>query len=289
MDNAVMNDENRKVILVTGCSSGIGREAAERLARKGHFVYATARRNESLDELSARARAVGDQMRVEQLDVQDWCSIQRAVGRAYEERGRIDAVVNNAGFGQFGAVEEVTDEEAWRQFDVNLVGVLRVARAVLPLMRPRRSGRIINVSSIAAHVAMPFMGMYCASKHALEAMSTALRLEVAAWNILVIVVEPGPVPTPFQDKVFVSGQASEDREASPYAEVIARAEKVRRRLNARGSSPIWRVTDCIEHAATARRPRVRYRDSALARWAPRLFSLLPDRVLDCVLRRHFGL
>ena len=284
-----MGDQGCKVILITGCSSGIGREAAERLARKGHFVYATVRRAESLDELRARARAVGDQMRVEQLDVQDPSSVQRAVQRAYEERGRIDVVVNNAGYGQFGAVEEVTDEEAWRQFDVNFVGVLRVARAVLPFMRPRRSGRIINVSSIAAHVAMPFMGMYCASKHALEAMSTALRLELAAWNIQVILIEPGPVPTPFQDKVFVSGQASADPEASPYAQISARAQKVRRRLNARGSSPIWRVADCIEHAATAPRPRVRYHDSSLSRWAPRVFSLLPDRVLDWVLRYHFGL
>lgn len=288
-DDEAMHNQNRKVILITGCSSGIGRAAVERLTAKGHYVYATARGDESLEEMQTWAASVGQHVKTERLDVEDESSIKHTVDRIYKERSRIDVVINNAGYGQYGAIEEVSDEEFRRQFEVNLLGPLRVARAVIPAMRQARQGRIINVSSLAAHVTMPFMGMYSASKHALEAVSKALRLELAHWNIRVIVVEPGPVSTRFQDNVLMSGRALEGPEASPYAEVLNRAGKARYRLNRRWASPIERVTDCIEHAATARRPRTRYHDSWLARWAPRLLNIIPDRLLDNILLHCCGM
>ncbi|MBN1489437.1 MAG: SDR family oxidoreductase [Phycisphaerae bacterium] len=284
-----MKQDDSKVILITGCSSGIGRAAAEHLAGRGHIVYATARRPESVDELETWARIAGDQARVARLDVQDSETIQVVVDRIRSEAGRLDVVINNAGYGQFGPVEEVTDEQVWRQFDVNLVGVMRVSRAVVPLMRACRTGRIVNISSLSAHVTMPFMGMYCASKHALDAVSAAMRMELARWNIRVIVVEPGPVPTPFQEKVRNSGADATNAQVSPYAEVRARVEESRRKLNSLGAAPMSRVVRAIEHAATARRPRIRYYDAALARWVPRLFSLLPDRLIEWAIRREVGL
>ncbi len=162
------------VILITGCSSGIGRATAIEAAARGHRVFATARNPETLRDLESRG-----QIRTLALDVTDAASIRDAVAAVLAEAGHLDALVNNAGYGQYGAAEDVTAEEWRRQFDVNLFGAIEVARAVLPAMREKRRGTIVNVSSVAGKIAIPFAAPYCASKHALEAFSDALRVEVA--------------------------------------------------------------------------------------------------------------
>jgi NAD(P)-dependent dehydrogenase (short-subunit alcohol dehydrogenase family) len=228
-------------------------------------------------------------LRADRLDVQDGETVRRVVHRIAQEAGRIDVLVNNAGYGQLGAVEEVTDEEAWRQFDVNVFGVLRVTRAVLPMMRRQRSGRIINVSSMAAHLTLPFMGMYCASKHALRALSDALRRELTAWGIEVVQIEPGPVRTAFQENAFTSAGTANEDGASPYAPMSRAAEEKRGRGQQRWAVPVARVVDRIDHSIRATRPRARYPDATLSRWGVRLARFTPDRLLDRLLRRVSGL
>ena len=167
-----------QAVLITGCSSGIGRATALEAASRGHRVFATARDRAGLEELAGLS-GIG----ALPLDVTDPESIRRAVEAAAARTGRIDALVNNAGYAQYGAVEDVSPEEWRRQFDVNLFGAIEVTRAVLPAMRQARGGTIVNVSSIAGKIAIPFSAPYSASKHALEAVSDALRRRgLAFWN-----------------------------------------------------------------------------------------------------------
>ncbi|HEU5250031.1 MAG TPA: SDR family oxidoreductase, partial [Thermoanaerobaculia bacterium] len=154
-----------QVILVTGCSSGIGRATAIEGARRGHRVFASARRLEDVADLTAEG------IETIVLDVTDPASIERAVRTTLAAAGRIDALVNNAGYGQYGAIEDVSPEEWRAQFEVNVFGALAVLREVLPAMRAARRGTVVNVSSLAGKITVPFAGAYCASKHALEAIS----------------------------------------------------------------------------------------------------------------------
>jgi NAD(P)-dependent dehydrogenase (short-subunit alcohol dehydrogenase family) len=153
----------RKIVLITGCSTGIGRDAAERLVRAGHTVYATARRAESVQSLEAWADASDGRAAAGRLDVTEHETIESVVRDAQTRFGRIDVLVNNAGYGQIGAVEDVSIDLWRRQLETNLVGAVAMTQSVLPVMRQQRSGRIINVSSVVAHVAMPLVGAYCAS------------------------------------------------------------------------------------------------------------------------------
>src|SRR5512134_883364 len=183
-----------QVILVTGCSTGIGRATALEAAARGHRVFASARRPESVAGLAAKG------ITPVALDVTAPASIAEAVGEVLRSESRIDALVNNAGYGQYGAVEDVSPEEWRAQFEVNVFGALAVLRAVLPAMGRARGGTIVNVSSVAGRVAVPFAGAYSASKHALEAISDALRVELSPWGIRVVLVEPGPISTRFGDR-----------------------------------------------------------------------------------------
>ncbi|HEV3028154.1 MAG TPA: SDR family oxidoreductase [Planctomycetota bacterium] len=182
-----MNQSASKVILITGASSGIGKACAEHLASRGHRVFGTTRKNP------------GKNGAVEflSMDVTDENSVREGVLRVAAEAGRLDVVVNNAGFGIAGAVEETSVEEAKLQFDTNVFGVLRVCRAALPVLRRQGSGLIVNVSSIGGLMGLPFEGLYSASKFALEGLSEALRLEVRQFGIRVVLVEPGDFRTSF--------------------------------------------------------------------------------------------
>src|SRR3954447_1763477 len=177
-----------QTVLITGCSSGIGRATALRLHDAGHRVVATARRPETLDDLPPGIVRL-------RLDVCDPASVEAAVRDADAKTGGVTALVNNAGFGQSGPVEFVTEEQVRHQFETNVYGPLRLIRAVLPSMRARGEGRIVNVSSAAGKFSTPFLGIYCASKFALEAVSDALRVEVAPFGVRVVVIEPGPIET----------------------------------------------------------------------------------------------
>ena len=268
-----------RVILVTGCSSGIGRATALALAKRGHRVFASARNRNDLAELERR-----DNLATVALDVTDPATIAAAVETVLSRAGRIDVLVNNAGYGQYGAVEEVTTDEWRAQFEVNLFGSVAVTQAVLPAMRRQRRGTIINVSSVAGKVSIPFAAPYCASKHALEAISDALRVEIAPFGIHVVLVEPGPIETRFGDRAR-SGVAPMLSRPGPYRELYALAERAMDGEFQKGKLPAEEVARVIVDAIESERPRPRYPVGRIARALIALRRVLPDRWLDGQMRR----
>jgi len=267
------------VILLTGCSSGIGRAAAIALAERGHRVFASARNRNDLAEIER-----GDDLATVALDVTDPATITAAVEAVLSRAGRIDVLVNNAGYGQYGSVEEVTTDEWRAQFEVNLFGAIAVTQAVLPAMRQQRRGTIVNVSSVAGKVAIPFAAPYCASKHALEAVSDALRVELAPFGIQVVLVEPGPIATRFGERAR-SGVAPLLSRPGPYRELYALAERAMDVDFQKGKLPAEAVARVIVDAIESERPRARYPVGPMARAFIALRRVLPDRWLDGQLRR----
>jgi NAD(P)-dependent dehydrogenase (short-subunit alcohol dehydrogenase family) len=265
---------SQRVILITGCSSGIGRATAVEAGARGHRVFASARDPESL-----RGIERAGQIRPLALDVTDAASIRGAVAAVLAEAGRVDALVNNAGYGQYGAVEDVTAEEWRRQFDVNLFGAVEAARAVLPSMREKRQGTIVNVSSVAGKIAIPFAAPYCASKHALEAFSDALRVEVAPFGIRVAVIEAGPIETRFGDRAR-AGVARMLSGPGPYSPFYKNAERAMDTDFQAGKLPAEAVARVIVDAIESDDPRTRYRITRMARVLILLRRFLPDRFFD---------
>jgi len=269
------------VALVTGASSGIGAATARRLARAGFVVYGAARR---LDRLAALE---GEGVRPLALDVTDDASMVAAVERVVAEQGRIDVLVNNAGYGSYGAVEDVPQEEARRQIEVNLFGLARLIQLVLPAMRAQGSGRIVNVTSMGGRIATAFGGWYHASKHAVEGLSDSLRQEVAPFGIDVVVIEPGGIRTEWGGIAARTGLAASAD--GPYGERARAAAGMLGNPSAisRGSDPDV-VARAIERAVTAKRPRTRYAMGMGAK--PILFArrVLPDRAMDAIFARVVG-
>jgi Short-chain dehydrogenases of various substrate specificities len=196
----------QQTVLITGCSSGIGRAAANMFLEADWRVYATARNPTDIETLGDRG------CQIAALDVTDDDDIDRVVDRIEEEAGSISCLVNNAGFGQFGPIEDIPTSQVHRQFDVNVYGPHRLMRAVLPQMRESESGTIVNVSSVAGQISFPTGGVYAGSKAALEAMSDALRNEIAPYDIDVVIIEPGPVETEFADRAAreIQNKTAED-------------------------------------------------------------------------------
>jgi NAD(P)-dependent dehydrogenase (short-subunit alcohol dehydrogenase family) len=244
----------KKVVLVTGASSGIGRAAAGLLAAKGFKVYACARRLEAMADLA------GLGVTPLELDITDEHLCRAVVDEILYREGRIDALVNNAGYGANGALEDVPDEEARHQFDVNVFGLMYLTRLVLPHMRGQGSGRIVNISSIGGKLVMPMAGWYHASKFALEALSDALRLEVEPFGLDVVVIEPGGVLTEFAD--------------------IAKENL----LGISGAGPYAGQARLIAKALESPRPKTRYAAPCHAKVFLFLRWLLPDRLFDKMLR-----
>ena len=274
---------SERVILLTGCSSGIGRAAALEAALRGHRVFATARNRNDLTELERRENLEGLA-----LDVTDGASIRTAVDAVLARAGRIDALVNNAGYGQYGAAEEVTLDEWRAQFEVNLFGALAVIQAVVPAMRRAGGGTIVNVSSVAGRVAVPFASPYSASKHALEALSDALRIELGPFGIRLALVEPGPIETRFGDRAR-SMVAPLLSRPGPYREVYALAERAMDGEFQRGKLPAQAVARVIADAIESDRPRARYPVGMMARGLIPLRAALPDRWFDALMRRSLGI
>jgi NAD(P)-dependent dehydrogenase (short-subunit alcohol dehydrogenase family) len=261
------------VVLVTGASAGMGKDFALRLLAEGYTVYGAARRVERMADLAA----AGGQ--VIALDVTDDASMVAAVERIVREQGRIDVLINNAGYGQFGALEDVPMDEGRRQMETNLIGPARLIQLCLPQMRAQRSGRIINVSSIGGRFASPLGGWYHASKHALEGLSDSLRNEVAPFGIHVIVLEPGGVATEWGG--IAASEAERYSGDGPYAAMVARFRALQSdRLK---PPPPKVISDLVMRALRARRPATRYHGGLLA--APLLFlrHWLPDRMFDQVI------
>jgi len=271
-----------RTILITGCSSGIGRATAERLQRRGHTVYATARRPESIEDLAAKG------CRTLALDVTEEGSMSAAVDAVEEAEGHIDALVNNAGYSQSGAVESVSMEQVRAQFETNVFGLIRLSQLVLPGMRRRRSGRIVNLGSMGGKLTFPGGGIYHATKHAVEAISDAMRFEVAGFGVHVVLLEPGLIRTEFGTTAVGSLAGASD---GPYAAfnravgaVTAGAYQGPMRFLGAGPGAVARV---VERAVTSRRPRARYVITPSARFMLAQRALLPDAVWDRVVGTSF--
>jgi NAD(P)-dependent dehydrogenase (short-subunit alcohol dehydrogenase family) len=268
-----------QVILVTGCSSGIGRATALEAFARGHRVFATARNRNDLVELERT-----DRLTTLTLDVTDRPSILAAVDEILARAGRVDAVVNNAGYGHYGAVEEITPAEWKSQFEVNFFGAIDVVQAVLPAMRRAGHGTIVNVSSVAGRLPIPFAAAYCSAKHALGALSDSLRVEVAPFGIRVVVVEPGPIDTQFAERARAIVAPLIAR-PGPYRRLYAGAERAMNGDFQVGSLPPESVARVILRAIESSRPRTRYRVTAMARVLIPVRRLLPDRLMDFLMRR----
>ncbi|MFB6161324.1 MAG: SDR family oxidoreductase [Haloferacaceae archaeon] len=273
-----------RTVLITGSSSGIGRATAEAFLDEEWRVYATARNPADVQTLGDREGCT-----VATLDVTDDDDVVRVVERVVDETGRIDCLVNNAGFGQFGPVEDVPVETVRRQFDVNAFGPHRLTRAVLPHMREREDGTIVNVSSVAGRVAFPGAGAYCGSKFALEAMSDALRAEVRGKGIDVVVIEPGPVETNFRERaereVTDDGETPAVERSGAYDRFYELFEDAQLLGgDGPGSIPPERVAADVVNAASATKPRARYQTGTLARVGV-LGRFVPDAMRDAA----FGL
>ena len=282
----------KQTILITGATSGIGRDGALALARAGHRVFATGRRVSALEAI--QEEAAGTALVALRLDVNDASSIERAHGEVLEATGGygIDVLINNAGYGQAGPAELISDAGLRAQFDTNVFGLMAMVRTFVPAMRLRGRGRVINVTSIGGRITMPFMGTYSATKYAVESLSDALRVELRHFGVDVVLVEPGPIATNFAATSHNSLRGvGGDR--SPYASWLALAEQAQRRSDA-ASFPVRTVTRAIEKAVTSRRPRARYVAPGMLRPLVWLAELLPggwtDAFYGVVLRRmhHVG-
>jgi NAD(P)-dependent dehydrogenase (short-subunit alcohol dehydrogenase family) len=244
------------VVLITGCSSGFGMLAATEFARRGDAVYASMRDTLKSGPLLDQARAAGVSVHVIPLDVADTESVKAAVADVVAREGRIDVLVNNAGIGMHGPVEEAEDDETVRLFETNVFGLLRVTRAVVPQMRAQQSGAIVNVSSLAGKVSSPFGGLYSATKHAVEALSDALYFELHPFGVRVAVVEPGGFETRFGDNRIMERRFNA---ASAYADLERRFGERQSRLPGTGEAADPRdVARAIVDAATTEQPRRRY-------------------------------
>lgn len=262
-------------ILVTGCSSGIGEATAALLARQGHTVYATARQRQSLAGLEAAG------CRTLSLDVTDEESMRAAVDTVVSETGAVGALVNNAGYSQSGALETLALDDVRRQFETNVFGLLQMCQLVLPSMRQRGKGRIVNVSSMGANFTFPGGGSYHATKYAVEALSDALRFEVAGFGVGVTIVQPGIIRTSFSERA-VAEVPQPAAEAGPYDDFNASVARATQTVYERGA-----LAKVIARAITARRAPVRVRVTPSAHYLVNQRRLMPDRVWDRFLRTQF--
>src|SRR5437764_14903456 len=268
-----------KAVLITGCSTGIGRATAQHLASKGWTVYATARRAESIADLEAAG------CRTLALDVTDEASMQAAVGAVEDEHGAVGVLVNNAGYSQSGAVESVPMESVRRQFETNVFGLVRMCQLVLPGMRAQHWGRIVNISSMGANLTFPGGGFYHATKSSVNAISDALRFEVKGFGVDVITIEPGLIVTEFGETAAASTGAGD----GPYAEFNAKVAEATagiykgpaRRL---GGGP-EALAKAIEKAIDKPRIRIRVTPSAHLMIAQR--KLMTDGMWDRMMRTQF--
>ena len=270
-----------RTALVTGASSGIGADTARRLQALGYIVYGAARRTDRLQALAA------DGIRPLAMDVTDDASMTSGVNRILEETGRIDILVNNAGYGSYGAIEDVPIDEARRQFEVNVFGLARLTQLVSPHMRTRGSGTIINISSIGGRLTTPLGGWYHATKYAVEALSDALRIELAPFGIDVVVVEPGAIRTAWWP--IAADHLEATAEGSAYAaQIRAVAGAMRSKSNRRHYSPPEVIARTVGKIVTARHPRTRYAVGFMARPLIAARRFLPDRAFDQLIGAAFG-
>jgi NAD(P)-dependent dehydrogenase (short-subunit alcohol dehydrogenase family) len=276
-----MGIERSRPVLITGCSTGIGRATAERLADDGWNVHATARRPDSIEDLAKRG------CETHALDVTDEGSMRSAVEEV-EKDGPIGALINNAGYSQSGAIETLPMESVRRQFETNVFGLMRMCQLVLPGMRDSGSGRIVNLSSMGGKLTFPGGGVYHATKHAVEALSDALRFEVGGFGVDVVVIEPGLIVTEFGETASAS---IADIEHGPYAKFNAAVAKVTANaytgpMARLGAGP-EAVAGKIARALTARRPATRYKVTPSAKMVMGMRRVMSDRMWDRFVRSQY--
>jgi NADP-dependent 3-hydroxy acid dehydrogenase YdfG len=272
-----------KAVLITGCSTGIGRATAERLAGKGHTVYATARRVESIADLEPLG------CKLLALDVCDEESMKSAVAAVEEAEGAVGVLVNNAGYSQSGAVESVPLDDVRRQFETNVFGLIRMCQLVLPGMREQGYGKIVNISSMGGRLVFPGGGIYHATKYAVEAISDALRFEVKGFGVDVIIIEPGLITTKFGDTAV--GSVEKTANGGPYADFNAHVAKTTADAY---SGPLAKFgggpetcAAAIEKAITAKRAPIRVPVTLSARFMLAQRALMPDGAWDAMMRTQF--
>lgn len=275
---------SHQTILITGATSGIGRDAALHLSRAGHRVIATGRNQAALDTL---VREADGKVHGVRLDVTDEASIARAVVEVDAITGGrgIDVLINNAGYGQGGAVLDVDDAALRAQFDTNVFGLLGVTRAFAAKMVARRQGRIVNISSLGGRISLPLMGVYNSTKFAVEALSDAMRIELAPFGVDVVVVQPGSIRTRFSDTM--QGTVKPER-TGPWAGVYERAERIVSGFERFSSGPEV-ISGVLLRVVEARRPRARYMAPFRETVAVVLGTWLPAFARDALLSRIFGI
>jgi NAD(P)-dependent dehydrogenase (short-subunit alcohol dehydrogenase family) len=272
-----------RAVLITGCSSGIGRATALELLQRGWTVYATARRPETLTELADRG------CRTLTLDVTDETSRRAAVQAVTDAEGGVGVLINNAGYSQSGAVESIPVEQVRQQFETNVFGLLRMCRLVLPGMREQRWGKIVNLSSMGGRLTFPGGGVYHATKYAVEALSDAMRFEVSGFGVDVIIIEPGLIVTRFGETA--AGSVKSAPAEGAYADFNRRVaelteEAYKGPMAKLGAGP-EAVAKTIAKAIEARRPKARYVVTPSAHLMINQRRLVPDRVWDLMMRTQF--
>ena len=270
-----------KVALVTGASSGIGEATALELLGRGFTVYGAARRVDRMSGIAAKG------VRPLAMDVTDDASMQSGIATILGEAGRLDVLVNNAGYGSFGALEDVPLSEARMQFDVNIFGLARLTQLALPQLRRQKSGTIVNISSIGGKFYEPLGAWYHATKFAVEGLSDSLRVELKPHGINVVIIEPGAIRTEWnaiarQNVMKNSGDSAYRRQAEALVRVLTRAD-----AEGVGAAPQV-IAAAIGKAVTARRPKARYVAPASARAILFLRWLLSDRMMDALILRIYG-
>lgn len=274
--------ENRSVALITGCSTGIGFEASLALARQGYRVFATIRNIKKAGALKKAAK--GLPVEILPLNVDQPFAARKTVSAIIRKAGRVDVLINNAGFGAFGMLEEFTDKEIKAQYETNVFGLMRVTNAVLPVMRAQKSGRIIHIGSLAGKMTFAGIGLYCSSKYAVEALTEAMRTEVRPFNIEVAVIEPGSTNTSFKHNRHLSRKFKQG--LSDYQSVL---KKILSYGNAQSQKApgAEQVVDAILKALGSRRMAVRYTAGFDATWFPVARWFLPDWGYDWILKRMY--
>lgn len=273
---------DQKVILITGTSSGLGKTTASYLARKGHMVIGTSRTAPSIDEIDVSQQP--SYPLLVNMDITNPTTIQNTVSFLQHHFNRIDVLINNAGYGISGPIEETSIRDAQSLFNTNFFGTLRVIQDVLPLMKKQQSGLIINISSIGGILGLPFQGVYSASKFAVEGMTESLRMEVSSFGINVVLVEPGDFHTGFTDhrkKILNSSSA--------YAEAQKRTTRIFEHDEQNGADPI-QLASLIERIIRSTHPKCRYRVGSLSqRFAGSLKGVISDRIVQWILMKYYKL
>jgi NAD(P)-dependent dehydrogenase (short-subunit alcohol dehydrogenase family) len=277
--------QTQKVALVTGTSSGMGLETALLLARSGFYTYASMRNLEKSNNITQIANREKLPLQVVQLDVNDDISAKGVIHNIGTEKGRIDVLVNNAGYGLFGSLEDTSIEETKAQFETNFFGVVRVTQQVLPLMRKQSSGTIVNVSSVGGRIGLPVLSAYHSTKFALEGLSESILYELEPFGIRVVIIEPGVIRTNIMNSSVLAKKALDPK--SPYSSLMRKVENSFKSMLENAASPPQEVAKVILQAVTSDRPQLRYTVGEDAANIIRAKTTMSDTEFGALIKQQF--